>query len=460
MSLQLNDERLLQIQMLINSPPDKMSNHSSQNNVKLGAGWLPIELLTSIIEFFVAQTEILPFAINTNDEAIILPTAIRDINILRLVCKDWCTAATPFAFHTVYLYKASGVKSLLHTCRTSIGHTQKSLPVKKLRIANIWYSGASHGENSAEELQDAQRQLLNFEIVHRSCPVSIDQAADAIILLGHNLIELTLRFSRSITISPYMLRSIKEISSLKKLRIFVDQRRERNNDSESISALLNATPTLESLMISFSHLDVLNLKPQALPNLKHLWFRSSSTNIEAVSQLCNAVKDSVKVIEYNVGNELSDLGMAIEPMKESLEGLFCTTLPRHLPNAIIGMRFPRLRVMRSLFWLESGLFPDYSWLQWPILQSVRTFAAEIHFGRIYWKWALEDDSFQKPTNLKHFICITGWRKRIIDESLAKAFKARGITCHFMLELRPHELLVRIGLQAQWANEMNQAAKPI
>lgn len=331
---------------------------------------------------------------------------------------------------------------MLHDCRNLVWDTKEFSPVKRLRIENIWYPGISHGENSDEETQVSRRERLNFEITHRFCPLSMDEVADAITVFGQNLVELDLSFSNSIGISPYLMNSLKEITSLKKLRIYADQRYERNNDSVSISALLNVTPTLQSLIIAFSHLDldVLNLKPQALPALQYLWFRKSRANIHAISHICKVIKDHVKVIEYDKGDGLSNLGKAIEPMKETLQGLICTHILTHLPKNIIGMTFPQLRVVRSVSWLELGVFPLHSWAQWPILQTVRTFVSTLNVARRHWGRTLKNARFQKPTNLKLFICTTGWHEKIVDESLAQDFEAHGIKCYFSKELRPHELL--------------------
>lgn len=136
-------------------------------------------------------------------------------------------------------------------------------------------------------------------------------------------------------------------------------------------------------------------------------------------------------------NDDDDLGIAIEPLQETLESLFIQHLPRGIPKDVRNLTFPKLRVVRGFFWFLQGADPveHLEWLQRPILQNVRTLIMDPRWGKDYWRTALEhlgEGTLVKPRDLKHFIFtyrVPGSTED--DEPLIRALNSHGIQCHFM-----------------------------
>lgn len=404
-----------------------MSNRLSSTNTILKPAWLPIEVVTVIIDFFVAQFEVL-VSVDSNSTSL-HPSSTRELLLLRLVCKTWSQAVVPFGFHTIHFNTPRSVKSILENCKELLGDRDVSCPVKRLDFNNLML------------YWEASRELSYWEIMHPNfSPILMDEAAEVIEFLGENLVEIQFSFANSMGFSPEMVKSLTSLKGLKKLAISRegDTPSRSNTDYESLSDLLNATSELEYLEMYFTHLDVLELQPRALPKLRYLWFLYAETNIEAISHLCESTKENLKILDYFSYHNDIEINMAIEPVKETLEGLFTWDIPYHLPASIAGMKLPQLRVMRGRTVSENNLL----WLQWPLFQTVRTLVFDFGPGKGIWERMLKRigrNHLPKPPTLKHVI-FTSWDEIKVDDSLVIAFKFHGIECHFLPEPILEEIL--------------------
>ncbi|EGG12337.1 uncharacterized protein MELLADRAFT_59124 [Melampsora larici-populina 98AG31] len=440
-----------------------MSDNSSRSTTRLGIESLPNELFSLIIESFVAGSRIIAVRdFPHTSKPVLHPISTRELLSLRLVCKNWSTAITPFAFHTISLKKPSSLKSLLQNCGNLIDDPNYTCPVKRLRIDHLWYSKLYDANNWSEELElfddgndfeeDSEEELWKAEVrdPHFS-PIFMDQAAKVIEFFGHNLLELHLSFCCSVGFLPCMLKSVEHINCLEKLTLEIGHQTydslDIDNDPESLSKLLNATLNLKSLVLYYDDLTLWELKPRALSKLQHLWFKSSNRNVIGISYLFGLESLKVVQFDYVIGPPQLQLAMAITSIQNTLEGLFTTHIPYCIPTSIIGLSFPQLRVIRALSWKDPSSYPY--WLQWPIFQAIRTVVASITHGGEYWKTVLKctgKGCLQKPNNLKHFIFTThryGGSQE--EESLADAFKLHDIECHFVPELDFGGFLVRMML---------------
>ncbi|KAH9810456.1 hypothetical protein DFH28DRAFT_1184695 [Melampsora americana] len=390
---------------------------------------LPHELLYLVIESFADQSEIQRAdPLNSGADSWLLPSTIRELLNLRLVCKAWAKVVPRYTFQSIRLTSRESVEALIKYWKDS-NQDSHSSPVKRLIIGRLEYWDVSGAENPEEELERFQHEFDELGLFEPNfVPISMEQSTELIKLLGHNLTSLSFEFINSMGFSAEMIESIKQIKCLKKLKI---TKRDgipigNHNHSESLTKLLNVTSNLESLTFYFEDLEILNLEPQALSRLKHF---------------------CLKVIEWRSFG-IDDLGIAIKPVKESLESLFTESIPNRIPNEVRNLNFPNLRVVRGFFWLFDETEPiiELEWLQWPIFKNVRTLIMDFRWAKDYWRIALEqvgEGTLGKPPNLKHFIFTTG----ILDytpeyEPLIRAFKSQGIQCHFMPDPSYDQFLVR------------------
>ncbi|EGG10589.1 uncharacterized protein MELLADRAFT_103272 [Melampsora larici-populina 98AG31] len=438
---------------ILPSPPDTIP----------GSRRVPLEVVYLIMESFISQ-------FNTgrsetcNSAAIPFsrPSSTKELLRLRLICKSWAKLIPKLAFHTIHLPTPRSVESIVKYCRDS--HLDSILsPVRRLSIEKIVYWDPLGVENPDEGLPGFRRDLDELEIFNFTfVPVLMHHATELIETIGQNLTDLTFKFTNSMGFSPELIGAIKQIKCLKKLYIsrLGNIPPGSNNDSKSLVEILNTTPSLESLTIYFDDLEILHLEPQALPRLRHLWFDIQEGNTEAISHLCKATKDSLKAIEYITSDD-QDVRILIEPLKDNLEYLFTEMFSNHFLNDLSEITFPKLRVTRCFTWwiaLDFEDTPTLAWLQRPIFKTIRTLVTDLRGAKEYWQTALEnlgDDVLTKPPNLKHFIFIDRLGDHSIsDEPLVRSFKSHGIQCHFVSNLTYEEILVRMGLEAQWAHEMS------
>lgn len=399
-----------------------------------------------IIEFFVIQTDrrYSP-TMNSAAKPFFKAWSARQVLKLRLVCKNWSKAVTPISFRTIYLIRSDNLYTLLRDCKDLFRDPNISCPVKKLYIHNLVY-----GDLSLAEFEDGDFPHPQFlpALSQHYFPPDMDSVVELIDLLGQNLVELDLLFAHSMGFSPDMVESVKKIKSLKKLSIeeYGSIADERYINCGSLADILNATPDLESLKIRVPALDILELKPQALSKLRHFWFLYDADSIESICHICKTVKDSLKVIEHASGSDSTKWSIvsAIEPVKDTLEGLFTYNFRYDYPLSIINMTLPKLRVIRGSFFQDAGRSKvSLSCLQFPFLQTVRTLVTSLSQQQESWNEALsaiDKDCLRKPPNLKHVVFTMDWREMHVDESLVKAFEVHGLECHFVPKLNFEEIL--------------------
>ncbi|EGG01372.1 uncharacterized protein MELLADRAFT_67125 [Melampsora larici-populina 98AG31] len=348
-----------------------MSDQSSQPSIQS----LPKELLTYVIELLVAQTE------GPSDDAewtstistqFISLSTIKELLHLRYVCKDWCETVTPVLLHSICVRSPTTLESILQNWRNLMIGPNLS-PVKRLAFENLFEPKASRGEDMSE--------ILDYPTI------SIHQATRLIEFLGRNLMELKFGDSYSMGFPPDMIKAIEQIKGLKTLTVEWLHRQpiEFDDGLESLPYLLNATPNLEALALRVGHLDVLTLQPQALSNLKYFLFTQLGTSTDALAHICKHIKNTVKVIEYDSTGHEADLESLYEPLKDTLEGLFTNRTPCDLPAPILDWNFPKLRVVRSLYWKANPDTPTPLWLQLPIFKNVRTLVTV--YGSAQKNWA-------------------------------------------------------------------------
>ncbi|EGG09599.1 uncharacterized protein MELLADRAFT_95864 [Melampsora larici-populina 98AG31] len=414
-----------------------MPEQSPQANNKLVPGYLPLEIVSMIVKYFAAQLEIIPSdPMNSADEPFMYLPETKKLLNLRLVSKIWAHVVIPIAFHSIRLISPHSVDCLRNNQQDSILYSTFS-PVKRMCIENLFWE-KSHWLNSDGEL-DEEKELKTLD---PQFPLVL-RVSDVIELFGIKLTELKLKFPARIGIDSDMMCAIKQIKCLKKLNIHSEELPEGSYaDPKSLAELLNATPNLESLSIYFPHLEVLQLEPQALSKLRHLWFWYSPRNIKGLHHLIKAAKDSLKVIEYLAYHRQEDPGKAIKPMHKTLESLFIDIIPDHIPDVISNTTFPRLRVMRSIEWPLKDF--DLTWILWPIFFHVRTLVTSFECGRPYWRSALEnlgEDDLTRSPNLKHIV-FTSHPDDVIqqDEALAEDLRIHGIYCHFMPQMNYERIL--------------------
>ncbi|EGG09601.1 uncharacterized protein MELLADRAFT_104090 [Melampsora larici-populina 98AG31] len=418
-----------------------MPNQSSQTNIKLVPGYLPVEIVTMIVKIFAAQPAMTPSdPMNSAAEPFIHPSETRKLLNLRLISKNWAFAVIPFVFHSIRLTSARSVNLLLRDWTNST--VNSTSPVKRLSIENL-FCNILQFRNSNRETRAGRAVNQSGSLNPRSSSVFLYQAAEVIESFGKNLTELNFKFINSVGFSSNMIKAIKKIKCLKKLNIQMtdDMPEGSMADMASLSELLNAAPNLESLSIYFTHLGTLVLEPQALSKLKHLWFLYSIYNINALHDFIETVKDSLKVIEYVSYNGQDHVGMAIEETQETLQCLFIDELPENIPEVISNVTFPKLSVMRNIFWPLKDFNLD--WLLWPIFLNVRTLVTDYTNARPYWNLALEnlgEDDLIKSPNFKHIVFTGLPDNSIPDEALIGALERFGIQSHFMRQLNYEEIL--------------------
>ncbi|KAH9809856.1 hypothetical protein DFH28DRAFT_987196 [Melampsora americana] len=419
----------------------KMSNPSSQTNTNFGnaIGLLPVEVIHIITKFFVSQcamTESDPT--NSATEPFIHPSSTRELLELRLVSKIWSVAITPFCFHSICLTRPRNVQVLIKEWKDSILNSPFS-PLKRLSIENLDF------ENSNEQLEE-EIQTNQSEISDLTFPlVSMNDAAELIEFFGKNLTELTLKFSNQVGFSSELIKSIQQIKCLKRLMIHrIEESPEGGyTDSTSIAELLNSTPSLESLSIYFSDLNTFSskLEPQAISNLKHLWFLYSPNNILGLAGLFIHASNKLKVLEYLAHNQPEDLGLSITGICSKLKCLFIDEIPTNIPYMIRNGLYRNLSVMRCIEWpLESF---NLDWLLWPIFFTVRTLVSDFNHARPYWIQALaalNGGVLRKSPNFRHIV-FTGFPDNTVpDEAFVKALRLRGIRSHFTHQLNYDQIL--------------------
>ncbi|EGG12392.1 uncharacterized protein MELLADRAFT_59040 [Melampsora larici-populina 98AG31] len=388
-----------------------MPKGSDESDFKTDRGALPYEIITRILADFWG---LLDNKDSTSPSAQLLG--------LRLVSKAWSTAIISTYFVYIHLHHAKRAKTLLDNWTDALYAPGLLCPVKRLRIDNLWYAEAGlEAECDTEEVLMDQALILDFTY-SMGAPPSMVKAVKALKALNELHITHPGSCSRTIWEHPGGGSCTEGIYDLK-----------------SLGKLLSAVSQIKSLKLEHNDLEGLRLKPNALPNLKHFRFTTHPENIEGLTHICETAKNSLKCVQVFSDGHQEDIDPIFEPIKDSLEACFTAFLDQFSRSAL-EMEFPKLRILGTQH-PPRGVGSGLNWLNWPMLQNVRTLFMLDFLTRDYWKGILksaEVNAFEKVPNLKHIILANSIRK--IDPQIVEAFKSRGIQCHFTPMLSPEEVM--------------------
>ncbi|EGG05701.1 uncharacterized protein MELLADRAFT_63958 [Melampsora larici-populina 98AG31] len=399
---------------------DRLSDHSF---ILPNRGWLPSDIVSQIIEEFVLDLRFFGYDRCLDHES------VSELLRLRLVSKTWSEAIIPFAFHTVQLHTSKGIQLIIDNW-SKIQAPDLPCPVKRLMIQDQVYLRPNDWE--------------------RRCPISLDQAAILIELIGGNLNELTLLFSGSFGISQSLVKAISHIKHLKKLNLQDDEDTATRKDYDPLllSNLFDAIPKLEAFTLKYVHAIISEVKPLVLSTLKYFNFKYFDGNRDAIAHICQAAKESMRIIEYR--GEIQEPELVFGPIANTLEGLFTFSLTDDITQSTIDLKLPKLRLLRTRFGQEADDYGMYEnpilFLKWPIFHTIRTLVLDIDEGPYHLEEHLQHmgrDPFRKTPNLKHviFIMSEGYKScPVVPSKLVKDLKSHGIDCHSKPESNPEELM--------------------
>lgn len=408
-------------------------------------GWLPIEVVSRILEIFFDKLlddhhvwTYPEWTICCSLDPFLSPFWTAELLRLRLVCKSWATAATPICFRTVWSgssIQAQRIIDLMTSPRQALD-LSPFVRAKRLAFQDIQFWLEQEGEDIDPTLPLA---------------LSMDQVVEVITLIGHNATELTLKVSDEIMITPALVEAVSNIKGLKTLSIHGTRYYQPSeiHDPRAFSDLLAAAPNLECLVFDACNMEDLTLAPTSLSKLKHISLIDcfDSKNIEAINVICDAARDSLKCIEVvGDGDDLNSLEYptmiepAFETILSKLEVLFCYSVVKDVPENIIQTEFPRLRIIRNLYVSDYG--EDELIGDWPIFRHVRTIVQPIFDGQEFWRSNLNytSDDPWKPPKLRLLVftglCTEGEE---LDPDLLEALKSHGIHCRYIYEVKPDEI---------------------
>lgn len=388
---------------------------------------LPVEILTYILEFYVYQFDQEPYG--RSSKYWIARCAASQLLGMRLVCKVWSEAIFKMCFHDVIFRKSKRADTILDNWTHSIYGSVLLCPVRYLCFYRLRYE--EMGVQSGCEREESPRP-----------PVTMYQAVRLIERLGLNVEILTLEFDYSMGFPPAMIKAVRPLENLKELHIehFIASRHAPGIcDPKSLADLITAIPRLESLSLREGWLlDGIRLRPDTLSNLKEFTFALYPNNIKGLAHICHTAKDSLKVISVCFEGFMEDDDVTIEPFKAILEGHFTFIQRGVIPISVLKMEFPQLRVMgiNHCEKYTSG------WLHSPMLQNVRTIVIFHSWEPSYPKGALklaDFEAFRTVPHIRHIIFV-GRSDAKLDPELSRAFKLRGIQCHFVSYLSHDEIL--------------------
>ncbi|EGG01778.1 uncharacterized protein MELLADRAFT_72904 [Melampsora larici-populina 98AG31] len=144
--------------------------------------------------------------------------------------------------------------------------------------------------------------------------------------------------------------------------------------------------------------------------------------------------------------QVKGLQQVLEPVKDTVEGLFAQWITGQFNQSLTGLNFSKLRVIATHYMpYPSVPMSDLSWLEVPMFKNVRTIITDLDRGQEYWKHALKlgrVDVLKKVPNLKHMVFTTYVRflKEGIQPELIEAFKYHGVQCHLFETLTSDEIL--------------------
>ncbi|EGG07086.1 uncharacterized protein MELLADRAFT_86003 [Melampsora larici-populina 98AG31] len=399
---------------------------------------LPVEV-TEIILLYVYEDlgKTPPHLVNTADRSHTNYASLTWLLGLRLLGRDWADLIMTYIFRELDLrwsFLASNLlkrqnqsfvfRGMQHLRRLSIGHVFYSNP-------NLVYSNYLGVE-------------LELQPYHYPSSVIYMHDIERILeLCIHNLTELKLGFVGSVGFSEAVVETAKRASNLKVLILGSTLARRHDNGSESIHArrikhdydsliaLLNEVPSLESLSLNFLSLFSLHVTPGSLPNLQHLFFLSDESNTHAVVNFCRLYAQKLKYLEFSSSNDREAAGLVVFSIWNSIEVLSVDAFPCRTPETLFAYKFCRLRVLRC----TSSHIPTtkLEWLQCPFFSTIEIFITNYASSKKNWEDILagiQQNPTIRPASLKHIIFITSSKSALQDRDLVQAFQAQNLTCHF------------------------------
>ncbi|EGG09393.1 uncharacterized protein MELLADRAFT_95841 [Melampsora larici-populina 98AG31] len=237
-------------------------------------------------------------------------------------------------------------------------------------------------------------------------------------------------------ISPDLIPAIKTIKDLKSLSISFDcdGASYGTYDFNTLSGLFSAIPNLEYLSTHHDQMDTFTLYPPALSNLRYFSMQSDEENLEGNCHITQTAKNTLKMIELSRGYivPIKGLKQVLEPIKDTLEGLFTLVFTIQVTKQVSNMNFPKLRVIKTQ--PVDSRIPEVNWLKAPMLKNVRTVITNLE-NQDYWHNALEGpgrDALKKVPNFKHLVFTNNahTETQALDPQLVRLFEFHGVQCHF------------------------------
>lgn len=184
----------------------------------------------------------------------------------------------------------------------------------------------------------------------------------------------------------------------------------------SLSTLFSVIPNLERLKLPCNSSNHLDIKPPALSNLNYFSL-THAQDLNGISKITEASKNTLKFIELNFMEQVEGLQQVLEPIKDTIEGLFSQWVIGQFDQTIRDLNFSKLRVIGTHYMpYPPGPTSDLSWLEVSMFKNVRTIIADLDRSQEYWLSALKlggIDVLKKVPNLKHMVFTTyiGFFKR-------------------------------------------------
>ncbi|KAH9810575.1 hypothetical protein DFH28DRAFT_1033920 [Melampsora americana] len=237
-------------------------------------------------------------------------------------------------------------------------------------------------------------------------------------------------------ISPDLIPAIQTIKDLKSLTISFDCDGVNYGtyDFNSLSGLFSVIPNLEYLSTHHDQMNAFKLNPPALSNLRYFSLQCDEENLKGNIHITQTAKNTLKMIELAHGYivPIEGLKQILEPIQDTLEGLFTIRFTDQVIKKVQNMNFPRLRVIKTQF--DDEFIPEIKWLKAPMLKNVRTIINPIVDSQDYWFEALERagvNALKKVPNFKHIVFTNDEHNESqdLDPELMDLFKSHGVQCH-------------------------------
>ncbi|EGG05566.1 uncharacterized protein MELLADRAFT_87837 [Melampsora larici-populina 98AG31] len=393
---------------------------------------LPVEIVENIISFLcISYPSTTTEPLNGADQSFLTHSSIVQLLQLRLLARSWAAAIPQFVYGSLSLATPNFNRYVVNMWMNCL-NVSNLTNLRRLCLSEVLYIPASKATGYHMALSDESSDQFEYEYSRweRNCIFILD-AADIVSLCGSRLVHLKLVFARSVGFSDSMVVAIKRIRNLKTFSIEGTMIGGIVNDSKSLSAVLQNSPSLESLSLRLAALRRLNLDPDFLPNLRHLWIKCHRYNLDA----------------YIPTGRPEQSRMLLMALRNTLEGLTVDTIPDDLPRRLGIEAFPKLRIVRCKY--INTLRDHPVWFEWSLFHTIEVLIVNYCSSRAYWEDVLLTPGgphLKEANKLKHFIFIIASDEPIEDHELTEVFKTYGIQCHFRSGITHTEVLCR---QEKW-----------